>query len=141
VPWVGVEHQAQGIGAGVGGGDLPVDVLGVTAEGRDRFGAAYEPGADGGQHRIELLLRIHPLPALGNPLHRPVLALPPREARDPQRPLEHRLGHPGLPQGTAELTDDDGVLDRLAVRWTPAGPYDVAVLVGNGSYAGTGSPT
>jgi hypothetical protein len=82
---VGVEDQTERIGALVVGGDLAVDVLGVVAEGRDGFRARQQPGANGGQHRVEFLLGIDPLPTLWNPFGREVVALLLGELRQRQR--------------------------------------------------------
>ena len=43
---IAVEHQLEVIGAGIVGGDLAVERLGIVAEGGDRLGAAHPPGAD-----------------------------------------------------------------------------------------------
>src|SRR5512137_1321399 len=52
LPRIGVELEAQRISAGVVGGDFAIDVLGVVAEGRDRFGAREQPSPDRGDQRV-----------------------------------------------------------------------------------------
>ena len=111
---VGIEDEAEGIRPGVVSSDFAIHVLGVIAVCRDGFRAGHEARANRRFHGISLLQRIHPLPALGNPFDGLVLTTlgnpAPGIACQRECAFENGLGHPGLPDRTAQLMDDHAML-------------------------------